>query len=164
MTTKRNLNRALVNAIAKSKAKPFVPVKDRLITYLRDIGHPVSGVENPDNGNTGALLFDIFVWQEALAFVKERYKRAWQNVVEANILPSDNKLRYGDVGGVETIASTKCFVLTVQVGAAPSKEDKDKFMDNVSLRYKIPLKELESMWEEATTRGTPRLFKRVVEA
>lgn len=137
------------------------PLKDQLLVETQYI---LDKVKNPDRkNNQGAVLFEIFCWQEISKLSEEELRRAWTAAEANGILKADDIYRAKGPG--ESIAAESGhFSVLMKVSKPRESIDKEKFLTAVAKKARISLPALEELWDANQKVGKASLSKRVLEA
>jgi hypothetical protein len=122
-----------------------------------------ANIKNPDrNSNIGKAFFDVYVWQEIAAAADKKEKEAWKAAqLDGDPIQTDDALRAFGVG--EHIASESNKFSCVITVASRKTFDQEKFVTEVSRRWKVPIAKLRALVEECKKPST-QLTKKILEA
>lgn len=137
-------------------------LKDQLHNYVDVIGEANAGITNPDRkDNVGALLFNAYIAQELCSYSEQKLKKAWLDLQDSGLVPSDDKLR--DTEGQILLEESNHFSAIVEVSAPSSRFDKETFIAEVARKFKLPTKKLEALAETCVKASKASLKKRILE-
>lgn len=142
-------------------------MSDKVKTLLQETLMPLTeaggGVLKIKRGdNVGPFLGRIYVLQEMSKFAEEQLKIAWKDAEAENILPDDLELR--ETEGERIVMESDQFSCVVNVAKPRANFNKDKFIDAVVVKFKIPKGKLEALAATSTKDSAAPLSKKVLEA
>lgn len=122
-------------------------------------------IKNPDRkDNVGALLFDVFYWQELKALADKQLETAWGALVSEGLLESDDSLRSTAAIGDTLVTESPHFSVLVKLSSPRAVPDKTAFFKAVAKASKLPVAKLEALWQASSKPSKPSLSKKVLEA
>ena len=140
---------------------------DKIKTLLQDTLKPLAevggGVLKFKRGdNIGPILGRIYVFQEMEKYAKDQLKIAWKDAVTEDIISGDDVLR--DTAGERIATESNQFSCIVNVEKSRANFNKEKFIETVATKFKIPKGKLEALAETSTKDSAAPLSKKILEA
>lgn len=116
----------------------------RHLQRIVDAMTPLLKLKAPDKkSNVGALLWDIYIWQNVNSLAKKKLEQAWKVIEADKLIPDDDTLRA--VQGERVILQTENLSCVIKVEPPRKIFDKDKFILRLSKKYKLPIEDLNRM-------------------
>lgn len=139
-------------------------VKDQVQSFFASLFDPKhGGIKCPEKGNSGKLLFELFVLEELSKLVDAATKRSWAAAVAEGLLDSDDDLRKAALGE-QIVAESERFSVIATLSAGRRSIDKDKLVANVARKARISEEAVLELWDASQKMSAPSLKKRVLEA
>ena len=140
-------------------------IKRQIKSFLEGIHDSrVGGVRNPEKGNSGKLLFDIYTWQVVSDIAEEMLKAAYEQAQQrGGIMGDDDRLRLLGEGD-HIVAESDKFSATAKVSKPRANFDREAFITDICKTFKLQESKVQACVKRSTKTGKASLTKRVLEA
>jgi DNA-directed RNA polymerase subunit H (RpoH/RPB5) len=135
--------------------------KTALIEHLKSLDE---FVKCPDRkSNSGALLGEIFTWQEVESYADAELRKAWKNAVMEGLIPNDDTLREKYDLDEHIVTESNAFSCLVTLGTPRKTLDAEALVDKLVKTFKLDRGKVVKVVESSKKEGKASLSKRIRE-